>query len=205
MSNQIHLALLSFVLLCLIGAEPTTQDGRIEPNSLLRVTVKDWTGPGASSEFLRRVDPDGCITLPWVGKVEVGRLTAAEAARAVDQIYFEKNLIEAANSSVARIQIGVKAALKPGPFEKGDYVHIQMWDLQGPGIETRLIEQVGDNGSVELPQNVKVKLLSLSDAQAEEAIAAAYRDAQLIARLQICVLRVSPQEAKVLQSSLDKR
>ncbi len=165
--------------------------------------MKDWTGPGVKTEFLRRVDSDGYITLPWVGKLEVGGCTNADAARAVDQVYFEKNLIHASNATVERIQIASDGKLEPGPFQKGDFVHIQMWELQGTGVETRLVMQIGNDGVLELPHKITVKAPGLSEAELEEAIAVAYRE--LIARLQICVLRVSPEEAKVLKTDLEKR
>jgi protein involved in polysaccharide export with SLBB domain len=184
-------------LLLLVAAEPATREAPLQPGDLVRVTVNQLAGPNVPSDFLERVDADVWIALPLVGKLKVGKLSPAEAACAVDKIYHEMQLIGAANARIEHVQLNTKPPA-PGPFAAGDFAHVQMWDLEGPGIETRLIKEVSADGKLDLPHGVSVKLAGLSDSDAEVAVAKAYHDAELINKLQVCVLRISAEEAKAL-------
>src|SRR5688572_8515890 len=72
-------------LLSLVAAEPATREAPLQPGDLVRVTVNQLAGPNVPSDFLERVDADGWIALPLVGKLKVGKLSRAEAARAVER------------------------------------------------------------------------------------------------------------------------
>lgn len=71
-----------------------------------------------------------------------------------------------------------------------DLVAITITDLSGPGQETLKQVRVTDSGKVSLPYVGQVSVAGLTEAQAEEAVSKAYRDAQIIQNAQVSVITV---------------
>jgi polysaccharide biosynthesis/export protein len=70
----------------------------------------------------------------------------------------------------------------------GDVVQVTITNLQGPGIESvRPAERVSNSGNISLPYIGQVRVSGLTEAQASEAIRAAYRDAAVIADAPVTV------------------
>ena len=73
---------------------------------------------------------------------------------------------------------------------RNDLVQVSVTDLVAPGVETQKVMRVSESGFISLPLVGQVKAAGLTEAQLEEAIVAAYRDANLIQRAQVSVVTV---------------
>jgi polysaccharide biosynthesis/export protein len=76
---------------------------------------------------------------------------------------------------------------------KNDLVNVSVTDLVGPGVETTKVTRVSESGNVSLPLIGQVKAEGLTEAQLEQAIVDAYRNASLIQNAQVSV---TVQEAR---------
>jgi len=72
-----------------------------------------------------------------------------------------------------------------GPY---DLVNITISDLRGPGLDDLKQVRVTSSGKVSLPNINQISIGGMTEAQAEEAISKAYRDAQIIQNAQVSVV-----------------
>jgi protein involved in polysaccharide export with SLBB domain len=73
---------------------------------------------------------------------------------------------------------------KVGP---NDDLQVTISDLQGPGTESVKVVKVAESGRISLPYLYQIQAAGLTEAQLEQSIAAAYKDANLIANAQVSV------------------
>ncbi len=70
---------------------------------------------------------------------------------------------------------------------KNDLVSISVTDLVGPGVETTKTTRVSESGNISLPLIGQVHAEGLTEAQLEQSIVDAYRNANLIQNAQVSV------------------
>lgn len=73
---------------------------------------------------------------------------------------------------------------------KNDLIQISITDLVAPGVESQKVTRVSESGMITLPLIKQVQAAGLTEAQLEEAIVQAYRDANLIQNAQVSVVTV---------------
>jgi protein involved in polysaccharide export with SLBB domain len=70
---------------------------------------------------------------------------------------------------------------------KNDLLNISITDLVGPGIESVRQVRVTESGKISMPLVPQITAAGLTEAQLEQAVVAAYRDANLISNAQVSV------------------
>jgi protein involved in polysaccharide export with SLBB domain len=70
---------------------------------------------------------------------------------------------------------------------KNDLLQISITDLVGPGIESVRQARVTESGKISMPLVPQITAVGLTEAQLEQAIVSAYRDANLISNAQVSV------------------
>lgn len=75
----------------------------------------------------------------------------------------------------------------------GDLIAVTITDLVAQGVESLKQVRVTDTGNISLPYINQIKVAGLTEAQAEEAISRAYRDAQIIQNAQVSVVTIEPR------------
>jgi len=70
---------------------------------------------------------------------------------------------------------------------KNDLLSVTINDLVGPGVETTKTTRVSESGNISLPLVGQIKALGLTEAELEQAVAKAYKDAKLIENAQVSV------------------
>lgn len=75
----------------------------------------------------------------------------------------------------------------------GDLIAVSITDLVGPGVESLKQVRVTDSGRISLPYINQIQVAGLTEAQAEQAITNAYRDAQIIQNAQVSVITIEPR------------
>ncbi len=70
---------------------------------------------------------------------------------------------------------------------KNDLLSVSITDLVGPGIESVRQVRVTESGKISMPLVPQISAAGLTEAQLEQAIVAAYRDANLISNAQVSV------------------
>src|SRR5207248_4795094 len=63
---------------------------------------------------------------------------------------------------------------------KGDLISVSITDLVGPGVESTKTTRVSESGNISLPLVGQIHTEGLTEAQLEQSIIDAYRNAQLI-------------------------
>jgi protein involved in polysaccharide export with SLBB domain len=175
--------------------QPVEQKSAVIPDDLLKVTISDLIAPGIETRKEVRVDPAGKISLPLVGRIGVKDLSLPEAQRAVQKAYRDANLLQNAQVEVVRLESGKHPSLKSGPIAVGEAVEFEIADLEGPGKVSKQRLTVGEDGRVALPQLAKpVDVAGLTEAEAEQAIVRAYRDADVVVNAKVSVRRLGPMQ-----------
>ncbi|CAN5487312.1 hypothetical protein BH10PLA1_BH10PLA1_12120 [soil metagenome] len=77
---------------------------------LIEISIDDLVGVGVTTTKQTRVDHDGNISLPLVGKVRVEGMTEAEAEQAISKAYNDAKLIRNAKVSVTIIKDAAAAS-----------------------------------------------------------------------------------------------
>lgn len=72
----------------------------------------------------------------------------------------------------------------------GDLIAVTITDLVAQGVESLKQVRVTDTGNISLPYINQIRVAGLTEAQAEEAISRAYRDAQIIQNAQVSVVTI---------------
>ena len=70
----------------LVAASPSTQPIHVEPGSLLKVDLWEMPYQGIPTEMLRRVDNEGHISLPLIGRIKLQGLSLADAAKRISNL-----------------------------------------------------------------------------------------------------------------------
>ncbi len=78
--------------------------GPIAPFDLVRVSVDDLEGPGATTVRINRVPADGTITLPYAGPLKIESLTDQQVEAAIAKAYRDNGIVEHPTVSVLRLE-----------------------------------------------------------------------------------------------------
>ena len=178
---------------------PTTnvsQTDPIIPNDLLSVAISDLIAPGVETIKQCRVDPGSNISLPLVGAVTLKGMVLAEAELAVQSAYRKADLMPNAQVRIVRIESGKAPSARSGPAIVGDFLHIEIADLVGPGVMTTITDRVPDAGLIEFPQAGPLKVKGMSEVEIEQEIHDLYRRKNLLPNAQVTVQRITEQAAK---------
>jgi len=144
---------------------------------------------------VRRVDENLQVSLPIVGRLSFKGLTLPQVADAVKRAYHDGNLIMNAQVSATRMESGTGPSVRPGPIAAGDFLRIEIGDLEGPGVVKTLTPTVPQDGVVALPKLKKgLQMIGLSEPDAEVAVKMAYREAQLMPNAMITVQKIAAKE-----------
>ncbi len=173
-------------------SQPVDQTAALRTDDLVKVTLKNLFGNGTATVLKRRVDGDGKIGLPYVGRVEIKEKTLADATRAIVKEYSDRKM--ATGVTMARAESADAATIKSGPIARDEYVEFILWDLDAPGKMTRKVLQVNGDGEIDLPIAGKVKVDGLEESAAEKAIVRVYFDKNIIRDPPICIRRVTQAE-----------
>src|SRR5438477_3520701 len=79
------------------------------------------------------------------------------------------------------------------PIGKNDLLAISITDLVGQGLESNKTARVTETGKISLPLIGQIQAEGLTEAQLEQAIRDAYRDAQIIQNAQVTVVLAEAQ------------
>jgi len=79
------------------------------------------------------------------------------------------------------------------PIGRSDLLQISISDLVGQGLETQKVARVTESGNISLPLIGQVHAEGLTEAQLEQAIREAYRDANIIQNAQVSVTMAEAQ------------
>jgi protein involved in polysaccharide export with SLBB domain len=172
------------------AAEANVKPGPVANGDLLDVTIWELAGPATPTRLDVRVDDDGRAAFPYVGPTKLAGLSEAAAAEAVVKRYREAHLIQNPILSLSRARSADASDVKRGPVARGDVLRVSVWELNGPGVETRKVVKVDDEGKVTLPL-IDVKVEGLREADVPAAIAKAYREQNLIAHAMVAALKVN--------------
>lgn len=162
------------------GAPLVDSDLRLAPNDVLGITFISRNTPQGyplqtgdtllveyhQQEHLNRnavVRPDGNITLPYVGDVEVGGKTVPEVNEIVSELYSEKDIFKSLTNTVTLLSFHNKLR------------ELQQMNTNSAFGQTRQATISGD-GSLRLPLGVEVKAAGRSINQVSEEISVAYND-----------------------------
>ena len=74
-------------------------------------------------------------------------------------------------------------------------MRIDIEDLEGPGVLSRVTAQVSSDGHVSLPQLGLIRIVGSTEAEIQKAVQAAYRKANLMPNAGVTVLKLSAQQA----------
>jgi polysaccharide export outer membrane protein len=129
---------------------------RIEPGDLLSVTVYDT--PEFTNSY--RVDPDGAITLPFCGKVNLRGLTLAETARRLEAALKDNQILMQPQVNVDVLQYA------------GQYVTV-LGEVVTPGrvaliAPTTLGEVLAESGGLTPLAGAHIKIRRMADDAAPE-------------------------------------
>jgi RNA polymerase sigma factor (sigma-70 family) len=179
------------------------QNQKIYPHDRLRVTIKELTTTGSSDQLEPRVDPNGKISLPFIGQIKVQNITLDDAAKAINKAYSDAKLLPNASAKVEFEEIGSQIITQSAPFRVGDHASLSVWDLVGSGLETTKTLTVAADGTVTPALLQKMKIEGLSEFEAEQQIAEAYRQAKLIPNPMVVVQRDSSAIEKMIVAGTD--
>jgi polysaccharide export outer membrane protein len=73
---------------------------------------------------------------------------------------------------------------------RNDLIQVSITDLVAPGVESTKATRVSESGFISLPLIGQVKAVGLTEAQLEQAVVQAYRDANLIQNAQVSVVTI---------------
>jgi protein involved in polysaccharide export with SLBB domain len=73
---------------------------------------------------------------------------------------------------------------------RNDLLQVSIGDLVAPNVETQKVMRVSESGNISLPLIPPIKAMGLTEAQLEQAIVQAYRDANLIQNATVSVVTV---------------
>ncbi len=124
----------------------------------------------------------GCETKGWIDPTSVGRWE--QEPQVVPILSTLDPGVDEPTPEFLQATDVTAADLVPSSHDyvigKNDLITISITDLVGPGVETVKSSRVSESGNISLPLVGQVKASGLTEAQLEEAIVAAYRDANII-------------------------
>ena len=166
----------------------------ISPDDLLCIGIWDVRPTGGETLKTVRVDPQGNISLYYVGALRVAGKTFEEAEHDIAELYRASGVLATPAPSLNRLEAAPNAAITSAKIAPGDRVSIRILDLV-PDIEESRLFTVSEGGKVGLPLIGQFKLAGLSEAEAEQAITRTLEDQFNLRKIPISVLRLGPRQA----------
>lgn len=186
------------LFLCLIPTTSRAQTQRnpdvVGVNDLLCVGIWEIRPTGGETLKTVRVDPQGNVSLYYIGQVKVAGMAFDQAEAAVAAAYRNNSILENAAPSLNRLESGAAPAITSGLIAAGDRLSIRIFDLVPDVQEARLLT-VTAGGKVGLPLLGQFQLAGLSEAAAEQAIAKALEDKFNLKHIPISVLRLGTRQS----------
>jgi RNA polymerase sigma factor (sigma-70 family) len=174
---------------------PSPTEEKIQPNDRLRVSVKDLVGLNITTTWRPRVDPVGRISLPLVGQIQVGGVGLSDAEKAIDKAFSDAQIMKNAGTLIVFEERGEQISIQSGPFQIGDHLRLNIYDLEGLGVEKTILSVVDSHGEITPPLLDSVKVTGLTEFQLEKALVRAYQAAHVLANAGLTVERISAKEA----------
>jgi protein involved in polysaccharide export with SLBB domain len=137
----------------------------------------------------------GCLDKGFLDQTEMGAFNKEPmVVPIVDRL---TTTIEEEGGMFANAEPPVASDLVPpeGDYaiSPGDLLAVTITDLVAQGVETLQQRRVTDSGNISLPYVGTLRIAGLTEAQAEEAVRSAYRDAQIIQNAQVSVITIEPR------------
>ncbi len=169
---------------------PTLHSGVLAIGDRLQLSIVDLVGPSKPSSFTPLIDPDGKIGMPLVQPIPVAGLSPADAEAAVRKAYSDVNLIANANVTISVLEPATAATTSLAPIKAGAAITVRIWDLDGPGLETKMELAVNDQWAIAMPRVNDIQVSGMTERDAAVAIQKAYRDAKLISNPEVEVVHL---------------
>jgi protein involved in polysaccharide export with SLBB domain len=197
--------LIASVLMCLLfaavprlvsGEGPKHPVDMIVADDLLCVGIWDIRPTGGETLKTVRVDPDGNISLYYVGTVRVAGKNFEEAEKEINDAYRASGVLQTPAPSVNRLEAAAAASISSAKIAAGERISVRILDLV-PDIEESRIFTVSEGGKVGLPLLGQFKVAGMTEAEAEKAITKAFEEQFNLEKIPVSVLRLAPhQEAE---------
>lgn len=175
----------------------------IAVNDRLRLTIRTVNLVGEIEPWetvaVSRVDRDGNLDVPLLGPVPATGRTRAEVSEQVRQALKANSEVEDMPVTIDLVEKSPNVSITSGRVCAGDHLLFQIEDLEALGKLTTMVLTVDSTGCIAPPMIKQVKVVNLSEYQAEQACDKAYRDGQIINNSQIHIERISAKEATDLQ------
>ena len=172
-----------------LRGRPATRPDVYQAGDLLEVRVVGLPAPAAPTPTVARVQADGTISLMYVPDVPVAGRTAAECGLLVTDAYRNGNVFSNAPVDVRRLQVAGTGGPSAGPIGPYDLVRCTVNELSDDKARpTVTVRRVDGRGELALLFIAPVKVAGLTDGRAAAAVAAAYREANIVSHAPVSVL-----------------
>jgi protein involved in polysaccharide export with SLBB domain len=185
-----------------LDPKATSHLDTIAINDRLRFTIQTVNLAGKTEPWVTvavsRVDREGNIDVPLLGPVTAAGKKRAELAEQVRQALKRSSEVEDMSVTIEYVEKAPNVSIQSGPIMPGDNLLFQIDDLEALGKQSTRVFTVDATGCITPPLLKPMTLINLSEYQAEQACANAYRDANVITNPQIHIERISAREAAIL-------
>ena len=161
-------------------------------NDLLCIGVWDNRPTGGETLKTVRVDPQGNVTLYYIGQVKLAGLNFEQAEAAINTAYRNNGVLQNPAASLNRLENGNNPSIQSGQIGPNDRIAIHMLDLV-PDVDQSRLLTVSAGGKVGLPLLGQFQVAGMTEAAAEQAISRALSDRFGMQNVAISVLRLAPK------------
>lgn len=165
----------------------------VGPNDLLCIGIWDTHPTGGETLKTVRVDPQGNVSLYYIGQLKIAGMNFAQAEDAIIAAYRNSGVVKDTFASLNRLESGQSPSIQSGAIQPGDRISVALLDLV-PEVRHARILTVSPGGAVGLPMLGQFRIAGLTEASAETAIQRAMSDKFNINNLAVSVLRLSPRQ-----------
>ena len=181
--------------IALAETPPPNPAGTVAVGDVVRVRAGGILGPGQAAVYEVRVDAQGEIRLPWIARVKLAGQTTDLAAATIAKAYHDGKVEGEAIVTVAILEIGATAPVKPGPFAAGDTVRVVIQGIEAPTAATTIHAQVAADGTIQLPLAGELKIAGLTENDAADAIVKLYSTKKVVDGADVTALRTGATRA----------
>ena len=149
---------------------PSVTLGPIQPGDLLQITLPGVLVPGDDDPLLLRVADDGTVGLPIVGGTKLAGASELDAQELIQKAYSQAGLVERVQTTVLRVESADRSSARGGALRPGDLVHVVVTDYPDPQVRTVKLARIDGDGRITVPGAGSIKLMGLSETEAQAAI-----------------------------------